>query len=491
VVSYSGRNGLTQALDEASISRFHLRAVLVSGMGFFTDAYDLFVIGIAATLIKQQWQLSSDRLALLNAAMLGAAVLGALVFGRIADLVGRKRVYWLVAVIMVVGALGSALSPSYWVLIAFRFVLGFGVGGDYPVSAVLMSEYANREDRGRLVGMVFSTQALGLIVGPLIALALLGGGVSNDLAWRIMLALGAVPAAAVVYLRRKMPESPRYQAQVQGRHDKAVADLARFTDGSVNANPVPAIRHTMGLRAFLTNRRWLVMLAGTAGCWFLLDYAYYGNTISTPQIIGLISPNSSTMTTIAIQLAIFVVAAVPGYLLGIARLDRIGHRKLQLIGFGMMALCFALIGLVPGLTTAVVPFLLVYGVSYFFTEFGPNMTTFVMPSEVFPVTMRATGHGISAGVGKLGAFIGVFLFPVLSSSLGLRGTLLLTAGVSVCGLLLTLVLPEPARRSLEEVSSGEAELSTAAIAVGPDPDAPVILDAEPAVRPDTPPDRAA
>ena len=115
-----------------------------------------------------------------------------------------------------------------------------------------------------------------------------------------------------------------------------MADLARFTEGSVNANPVPAITHTMGLRAFLTNRRWLVTLAGTAGCWFLLDYAYYGNTISTPQIIALISPQSSTMTTIAIQLAIFVVAAVPGYLLAIARLDRIGHRKLQLIGFAMM-----------------------------------------------------------------------------------------------------------------------------------------------------------
>ena len=208
-----------------------------------------------------------------------------------------------------------------------------------------------------------------------------------------------------------------------------------------------AITHTMGLRAFLTNRRWLVTLAGTAGCWFLLDYAYYGNTISTPQIIALISPQASTMTTIAIQLGIFAVAAVPGYVLAIARLDRVGHRKLQLIGFAMMALCFAVIGLVPGLTTAVLPFLLVYGVSYFFTEFGPNMTTFVMPSEVFPVTMRATGHGISAGVGKLGAFIGVFLFPVLSTSLGLRGTLLLTAAVSVCGLLLTLVLPEPARRS--------------------------------------------
>ena len=151
------------------------------------------------------------------------------------------------------------------------------------------------------------------------------------------------------------------------------------------------------------------------------------------------------MTKIALQLAIFVVAAVPGYVLAIATLDKIGHRRLQLTGFAMMALCFLIIAAVPGLTTTVAPFLIVYGVSYFFTEFGPNMTTFVMPSELYPVTMRATGHGISAGVGKLGAFIGVFLFPVLQSSFGLRGTLLLTAGVSVLGLALTLRLARASR----------------------------------------------
>jgi len=315
-----------------------------------------------------------------------------------------------------------------------------------------MSEYANRKDRGKLVGMVFGTQALGLIVGPLIALALLGAGTSNDVAWRIMLALGAVPAAAVIYLRTRMPESPRYQVQVQGKAEQAASQMTEFTGGQVSGNGFGGQLPEMGLRAFLTNRRWLIMLAGTAGTWFLLDYAYYGNTISTPQILGLISPHASTMTKIALQLAIFVVAAVPGYVLAIARLDKIGHRRLQLLGFAMMALCFLIIAVVPGMTTVVVPFLLVYGVSYFFTEFGPNMTTFVMPSELYPVTMRATGHGISAGVGKLGAFIGVFLFPVLQTSLGLRGTLLLTAGVSVLGYALTLVLPEPAGRSLEQMA---------------------------------------
>ena len=163
------------------------------------------------------------------------------------------------------------------------------------------------------------------------------------------------------------------------------------------------------------------------------------------------------------------VAAVPGYVLAIAKLDKIGHRRLQLLGFAMMAACFAVIALVPGMTTMVVPFLLVYGVSYFFTEFGPNMTTFVMPSELYPVTMRATGHGISAGIGKLGAFIGVFLFPLLNDWFGLRGTLLLTAGVAVAGFALTLVLPEPAGRSLEDMATSTHDTARPLRVAGPRP----------------------
>ena len=422
---------------DAALQGVRRRALLVSGIGFFTDAYDLFVIGIVSTLLKGQWHLSSGELALLNAVMLGAAFLGALAFGRLADVIGRTRVYWMSAAMMVLAAVGSALSPSLAVLVTFRFLLGFGVGGDYPVSAVLMSEYAHHSNRGRMIGLVFCAQAVGLVVGPLLALALLGGGVGPGITWRLLLGLGAIPAAIAVWLRRTMPESPRYAAgQAHGSRQRGMAT---------------------GARELLTSRALLLTLVGTAGCWFLLDYAYYGNTISTPQIISLISPHASQTATIAIQLAIFAVAAVPGYLLAIARMDRIGHRRLQLAGFVVMGACFAVIGLVPGMTTMIVPFLLVYGISYFFTEFGPNVTTFVLPGELFPTRLRATGHGISAGVGKLGAFIGVFLFPVLQHALGLRYTLLLTAGISVLGALLTLVLPEPAGRTLEEIS-GEADV---------------------------------
>jgi PHS family inorganic phosphate transporter-like MFS transporter len=113
---------------------------------------------------------------------------------------------------------------------------------------------------------------------------------------------------------------------------------------------------------------------------------------------------------------------------------------------------FLLLAAVPVLTASVGAFLAVFGLSYFFVEFGPNMTTFVLPSEVFPVSARTTGHGISAGVGKLGAFLGVFLVPALQTRLGLRPMLAIAAVSAVIGIFLTRLLPEAARRNLDEVS---------------------------------------
>src|SRR6201996_8773575 len=149
-VSETRAPGLPGPSSEASMRGLRKRALLVSGVGFFTDAYDLFVIGIVSTLLKTQWHLDTSRLAVLNAVMLGAAFLGALVFGRVADKIGRTRVYWMSAAPMVIAGDGSALGTALAVLVAFRFLLGFGLGGDYPVSAVLMSEYADRRNRGRM-----------------------------------------------------------------------------------------------------------------------------------------------------------------------------------------------------------------------------------------------------------------------------------------------------------------------------------------------------
>ena len=457
----AGPAGVSDLLNEAPRSRFHHRAVVISGAGFFTDAYDLFVISTVAALVTKQWSLSTTQTSWVTGSAILAAFFGALVFGRLADVLGRKRVYVVVALIMIAGALASAAATSFVSLVVARFVLGLGIGGDYPVSAVLMSEYSNRADRGRFVGLVFSMQALGLIVGPLIALVLLASGVNHDLTWRLLLALGAVPAGAVIYLRSKMPESPRFRARVRGEAAEAAADAAAFTACDV---PIPAAAlestRKMSLRQFLGQRRMLTLLVGTAGTWFLFDYAYYGNTLSLPVILKDVSPVASLVTKLVWTLGIFVVFALPGYLLAVARMDRIGHRRLQHIGFAVIAVAFLVLGAVPVLTTAVAPFLVVFGLSYFFIEFGPNTTTFVLPAEVFPVSMRTTGHGVAAGIGKLGAFAGVFIVPQLESHIGLRGMLVVAGIAAVVGFLLTSVLPEPACRTLEAVS-GEDEMVTA------------------------------
>jgi MFS family permease len=254
-----------------------------------------------------------------------------------------------------------------------------------------------------------------------------------------------------------MPESPRYTALVQGRADQAAKELHEFAEGALDATSVSDDgKHLMGIRQFLTNPRLLLMLVGTAGCWFLFDYAYYGNTLSLPSILSEVSPNASIELKLLLSLALFVVFALPGYALAVWKMDKIGHRRLQFIGFAVMAACFIVLGAVPSLTTTVAPFIAIFGVSYLFTEFGPNMTTFVLPSEVFPVNMRTTGHGVAAGIGKLGAFVGVFLVPQLAQHIGLRGLLYVAGGAAVLGFLLTNVLPETSGRSLEEIS-GEGE----------------------------------
>jgi MFS family permease len=289
-----------------------------------------------------------------------------------------------------------------------------------------------------------------------------------------MLGLGALPALSVLYLRIKTPESPRFAAQVQGRESEARASMEKYTLGVVRADAAAGGSGRTSLRTFLTDRKSLLLILGTAGSWFLLDYVYYGNTISAPVILRGVAPGASLLQSTAWTLMLFALFAVPGYACAVLNVDRVGHRRLQWIGFLAMAVCFGLIGFIPGLTHVIVPFLLIYGISYFFTEFGPNVTTFLIPTEVFGVGERTTGHGIAAGVGKLGAFLGVFLFPVLSSALGLGGVLILCSGVGVAGALLTQVLPEKSGLSLDAASPPVASVYAT--------EAAVQLPEEPAVR---------
>jgi len=222
------------SLDDAKPNRFQMKIMFVSGMGFFTDAYDLFVIGIVVKIVTDQWHLSTTQVSLLSSTTLAASAVGALVFGRIADIFGRKKMYGIEVLILAAGAIASAFSPNITWLIIFRIVLGIGIGGDYPVSATIMSEYSGRASRGRMVGLVFAMQAAGLVVGPLVAVILLAAGLDHNLVWRLLLGVGAIPGLAVFYLRRRIHETPRF-ASAGGAHDEAQAAIAQAIGGETAA----------------------------------------------------------------------------------------------------------------------------------------------------------------------------------------------------------------------------------------------------------------
>ncbi len=422
--------------------------MLISGMGFLTDAYDLFIIGVVMSLVKPLWHVGKLEESLVDSTALLASAFGALLFGRVADMLGRKKIYGIEVLVLAAGAIGCAFAPGIWWLIGLRFILGIGIGGDYPVSAIIMSEYAGKATRGLLVTLVFAMQAAGLILGPLFASAMLATRLPHDVIWRILVAFGAVPALAVYLQRRRLKETPRYLA--------AAAKVEDSRGRLVNASHFDKAMHSLsfwdGFYRLVKDNRLFLRLVGASAAWFLMDAAYYGNTVSSPLVLSALNGNHTLLEKTLSQLGVFVVFAVPGYAAAVLTMDRLGRKTIQTVGFGIMALMFAVLAFVPGLQQAAGPFLVIYGFSFFFTEFGPNATTFVYPSEIFPVRVRTTGHGIAAAMGKLGGFLGVFLFPFLMSWKGLLGAESAAALASVLGLVVTLAfLPETKGRSLEAI----------------------------------------
>ena len=440
-------------MDNAGISSQHWRIMLISGMGFFTDAYDLFIIGVVMALLKPMWHFGKLEEGLVGSTALLAAAIGAFLFGRIADMLGRKRIYGLEVLVLAAGAIGCAFSPNIWWLIGLRFILGIGIGGDYPVSATIMSEYAGKDSRGMLVTLVFSMQAAGLILGPLLASALLATRMSHDLIWRILVGFGAVPALAVYWQRRHLKETARFLAAA-GKQEDSSGKLSDTPDSDKAEAPAT---FWDGFRQLANDRTLLLRLVGASAAWFLLDAAYYGNTVSSPSVLSALGTDHTLLQKTLTQLGIFTVFAVPGYAVACLTMDRIGRKTIQALGFGMMTVAFGLLAFIPNLQKMVTPFLIIYGFSFFFTEFGPNATTFVYPSEIFPVLVRTTGHGFAAAMGKLGGFVGVFLFPYLLQWKGLLGAESAAAMASILGLIVTLtMLPETKGKSLEAISSDDA-----------------------------------
>jgi MFS family permease len=287
------------------------------------------------------------------------------------------------------------------------------------------------------------------VLGPLVAVALLDAGVQPDPAWRIMLALGAVPAVAVFYLRRTISETPRFRLA----HQKMAEATARAHS---EGNPT-------GLRAALADpqlRRWLI---GASLALFLFDIAFYGNTVSSSTTVEKVAPHASLVQTSLINLAVFTVFSLPFYFAAAFTIDRIGRRTLQIVGFLGMTGAFLALWAVPAATSSIAVCIVVFGLTYVFANWGPNTTTFVYPAELFPVTTRTTCHGITAAAGKLGGFVGTAAIPAMVTTWGFPRAALVVSAVTLLGAGVTAwLLSEPKQKSLEEISDHSAVFEMAA-----------------------------
>ena len=459
---------LGESLDNADMTPLHRRYWLLAALGVMLDGFDFFIIAVAIPLVTTKYDLSAGLKGLVSSAALMGAIVGAGLLGPLADKIGRRRIFKYDLVLFALFSVACIFPWSVWPLIVFRFILGIAIGLDYPIAASYLAEVLPAKVRGRWLVGAFSLQAIGILMGALVGVIVLEIFPHVD-AWRAMLGFGVVPAVVIIWLRRKVPESPRWLAQ-NGFDEEAAEVGSRLTGHPVSITE--ADRHRIeapaeGLKAFiqpqLFGRSMLRRTIFTAVPWFLMDIATYGVGIFTPTLLATIiyqnpdnsfiaSDISSTKGTAALD--IFLVL---GFATAIVLVDRIGRVRLQLNGFAVMAGALCLLAITERLPGGgdnnIALVFLGFAFFNFFMNAGPNATTYALPAEVFPSEIRAAGHGFAAACGKLGAVVGVYLFPTLENDIGTSALLFAVAGCCLLGCLVTAIFRvEPKGRSLDEVS---------------------------------------
>ncbi|KAH8941070.1 hypothetical protein BDL97_14G018800 [Sphagnum fallax] len=515
------------ALDRAKTQWYHFTTIVIAGMGFFTDAYDLFCISTVTKLLGRLYyydpstgkpgSLPPNVSAAVNGVALCGTLCGQLFFGWLGDKLGRKKVYGYTLLLMIITSIGSGLSFGnsakgvISTLCFFRFWLGFGIGGDYPLSATIMSEYANKKTRGAFIAAVFAMQGFGILGGATVSIVV-SAAFRNafntpiftvdpvgstppqaDYVWRIIFMLGALPAACTFYYRMKMPETARYTALVAHNNKRAALDMGRvlqvdFTNIN-ESNTLTTTKQEYGLFTTQFAKRHGLQLLGTTSTWFLLDIAFYSQNLFQKDIFTAIGwlPSAKNMNALEevfrisrAQALIALCSTVPGYWFTVAFIDIVGRWIIQLMGFFFMTLFMLILALdyypLRGQPCPKgfcggnhITFVVLYAFTFFFANFGPNATTFIVPAELFPARLRSTCHGISAACGKAGAIVGAFGFlyaaqgqhpgepdPGYPTGIGVKNSFIGLAVINGIGFLMTFLVPETKGRSLEDLS-GENE----------------------------------
>jgi len=431
-------------LDRVPLNSFHWRLVILAGIGWMFDAMDVLMLGFLLTPIRNEFKLDASQIGLVASATFVGMFIGAAASGRLADRYGRRSVFSTTLIVFSAGALLSAIAPSFGTLLAARVVAGVGLGGELPVASTLVSELSPRASRGRLIVLLESFWAYGTILAGIVALTVVA-----NFGWRWGFAVGALPALYVAYLRRALPESPRYLAE-KGRAPEADAVVRRVerAGGGALLTLAPAVAPIRAGRTRITElwaSRYAKRTAMLWILWFGVVLTYYGIFLWIPSILaarGLSQVRGNEFFFLS------TLAQVPGYFSAAWLVERWGRKPTlvtYLLGTAVSAFLFGNAG------TGTDAFVWAALLSFF--NLGAWGVVYTWTPELYPTAVRATGAGVAAAVGRVGGIIGPYLTPVLVPAIAESGTfavfmvlLLITAAA------VALLGEETRGRSLEEIA---------------------------------------
>ncbi|HVA38933.1 MAG TPA: MFS transporter [Candidatus Dormibacteraeota bacterium] len=427
-------------LESDGLRGFHRKLAALSAAGMFLDGFDLTVIAVALPLLNKQWAISPGLSGLVGASAVIGMLVGSLVLGHYTDRIGRKAMYLIDLLTFVIFAALTAFSQNVWELLIFRFLLGVGIGADYPISSTLLAEFVPSKKRGSFVTLLGATWFLGAVCAYVAGLLLLPLGA---VAWRWMLLIGAAIALVVLFFRSSIPESPRWLSS-QGRVREAAQVLQ-----TLGGQAVTVERTQPRAWSELFSKSLLRMTIFVSGFWFCYDVAFYGISIYTPTILKNFTTGSATAAYLGS--AIVSALGLVGALIGVALVDRWGRRALINFSFAGLTVLLVILALEPSPVLAVL--VILFGLATLFANMGPGVLDFVYPTEIFPTGVRAGATGFATAVSRVGAILSIVVFPGLVHSWGLQSALWLFVAASFLGLVICFFLaPETKGRALEELS---------------------------------------
>jgi len=402
VASAAGRLAIDDAIDRIGFGRFQKRLLAVCGVTWAADAAEVFLIAFALPGFKEEFGLSTAEAGLVVSSTFLGMLLGAWFWGTVSDRIGRRTGFQITIAIFAAAGLASAFAPNVIWLAVLRAITGFGLGGALPLDFSLFAEYLPRRNRGRWLVLLESFWGVGTLAAAGLAWILV-----PTLGWRYLMATSAIAGLFVLWVRLRVPESPRW-LMAKGREEEARAVLNKVAE----ANGAPRIEQPIappppapevGPADLLRERLRRITLVNWAA-WFLIAFSYYGIFVWLPTILreeyDFVSSYGYVFFLVAVQM--------PGYFSAAWLVEKWG-RKPTLATYLAVAAAATFAWAFVDSATAVFA---AAAVMSFFT-LGAFAVLYTYTPETYPTTLRTTGMGSASGWARVGGFIAPYVGGLL------------------------------------------------------------------------------